>query len=262
MSKIEETIKILLFSNKRKDLLLMLKDGARSIDELRDELEISMPNLIPHLKILENAKLIWRKKKNVHLTERGLLCVEALINFLNSIEIINNYEEFWKNHDINGIPEPFLMKIHELGNCEILEYSSASVYEPFRKFSKYLLGIKELKRVSPVFHPQCYQIFTDMVRKGKKVQIILPEEVISEIRGGNRKIIERFIAQKNAQLMICRYPVRVGLTLTETFLSLGLFLRDGHFDVYRELLSFDESAIKWGRDLFEFYRKHSVLYDY
>ena len=89
MSKIEETIKILLFSNKRKDLLLMLKDGARSIDELRDELEISMPNLIPHLKILENAKLIWRKKKNVHLTERGLLCVEALINFLNSIKNID-----------------------------------------------------------------------------------------------------------------------------------------------------------------------------
>ena len=51
--------------------------------------------------------------------------------------------------------------------------------------------------------------------------------------------------------------LKIAFTVTDTFLSLGLFTLDGRYDVTMDLVSEDKKALKWGLDLFEYFRKKS-----
>lgn len=54
--------------------------------------------------------------------------------------------------------------------------------------------------------------------------------------------------------------VRFTVITTERALCVGLFLKDGKYDTESGLLSYDESAIKWGFDLFEYFKREAVSY--
>jgi predicted transcriptional regulator len=46
--------------------------------------------------------------------------------------------------------------------------------------------------------------------------------------------------------------VRVGTTVTENFLSFGLYKKDGElFDLTEQLFSFDKKGLEWGRKFFQ-----------
>ncbi|NIP67320.1 DUF1724 domain-containing protein [Candidatus Bathyarchaeota archaeon] len=47
----------------------------------------------------------------------------------------------------------------------------------------------------------------------------------------------------------------MAFTVSDHFLSLGLFSIDGNYDVYNDLISTDESAIRWGRELYGYFKK-------
>ncbi|MDD1717179.1 MAG: DUF1724 domain-containing protein, partial [Methanoregulaceae archaeon] len=52
----------------------------------------------------------------------------------------------------------------------------------------------------------------------------------------------------------------VGLTVTDKYISLGLFKTDGKlYDSSSDLFSGNAPAVKWGEDLFRYYRERSQL---
>lgn len=48
-------------------------------------------------------------------------------------------------------------------------------------------------------------------------------------------------------------PPAAAFTVTDYFLQLGFFRQDGSYDWSKELLSYSEDALTWGRNLFQFY---------
>jgi predicted transcriptional regulator len=54
-----------------------------------------------------------------------------------------------------------------------------------------------------------------------------------------------------------RDSLKIALTVTERFLSLGLFAVDGTYDYSADLMSSHPQALEWGKRLFEYYHASS-----
>ena len=66
----------------------------------------------------------------------------------------------------------------------------------------------------------------------------------------------------NFSVWVTGEKVRVGLTVTDKYLSLGLFKKDTNlYDSSSDLFSRDPRAVEWGEKLFRFYKERSVQLD-
>ncbi|WP_084632250.1 transcriptional regulator FilR1 domain-containing protein [Geoglobus ahangari] len=56
--------------------------------------------------------------------------------------------------------------------------------------------------------------------------------------------------------MADKHP-HIAFTVTDHFFSAGFYRKSGDYDFWRLLISKDKSAIRFGRDLFEYYKSIS-----
>jgi predicted transcriptional regulator len=61
----------------------------------------------------------------------------------------------------------------------------------------------------------------------------------------------------NTSLYILDGDIKFAFVVTNKFLSLSLFFKNGIFDAQRDLISLDKSALKWGEALFNYYKERS-----
>ena len=71
--------------------------------------------------------------------------------------------------------------------------------------------------------------------------------------------LEEGLSYKNVRFLVCNEKVEVAFTVTNFFLSLRLFLKDDTYDFYRNIISYDKSALDWGYDLFRYFEERSKL---
>ncbi len=62
----------------------------------------------------------------------------------------------------------------------------------------------------------------------------------------------------NTQVSHVYDNAKVSFAVTDRFLSLSLFFKNGTFDPRNDLVGFDSSSIKWGEDLFKHYKENSI----
>lgn len=86
-------ITILLSSEKRTDLLLLLKEKPRTIEEINNELNTNSVAILPQLKKLKEKGLVIQEEKIYELSLIGKIIVrkmEALVKAFRQLE--NNYK--------------------------------------------------------------------------------------------------------------------------------------------------------------------------
>jgi len=62
---------------------------------------------------------------------------------------------------------------------------------------------------------------------------------------------------KNASLRVSDEKIKVAFTAADHFLAVRLFLNDGTYDFYKNIISHEKSALKWGENLFRHYERRS-----
>ncbi len=68
---------------------------------------------------------------------------------------------------------------------------------------------------------------------------------------------------RDFKIHVASVPVRLGMTVTEGCLSLGLYKRGTDaYDAAVDLISLDATAFAWGERLFQYYRQRSELLVY
>jgi predicted transcriptional regulator len=122
---------------------------------------------------------------------------------------------------------------------------------------KNLLKSKWVKGVSPVLHPEYPKSLLMLAEKGIDISIIATREVLEKIKEKHKMELEKSASYKNMRLMVCDEEVKVAFTVTDFFLSIRLFLKNDTYDFYRNIISHEKSALKWGDDLFNYYEKRS-----
>ncbi len=96
---------IVTLSGIRKELLLYLDNGPRSLSEIRECFDITSPEVSPRIKELLEHKLVKFEKKKYHLTPMGKTIVKSFQPFLDTFNVFDQYKDFWDD----TIYLPYLM---------------------------------------------------------------------------------------------------------------------------------------------------------
>ncbi|KCZ73579.1 putative transcriptional regulator [Candidatus Methanoperedens nitroreducens] len=250
-------LNLLVLSEKRKNLLLLLREGPKTLGEIRESLLVTSSGIIPQIRKMEEKKLIYQKNREYALTEIGKILAEYFYQFKEIMRILGEDWKFWSEHKISGIPEEFHMRLHELGKYEILKSTPIDILKPHREYMKNLLNARWMKGVSSVLYPGYPEYVIDLAQRGIPVSIIVTRELLEKIEEEYSEELEIGLCHDNVSIMVCDERIDVTFAVTDFFLSMRLFLKDGTYDFHQNILSFDISAIRWGEDLFSYYERRS-----
>jgi predicted transcriptional regulator len=255
--KAKGLLSLLTFSEKRRGILLMLQEEPKTLKEIREYLNVTSPEIIPHIRKLEKGNLILQKNKKYVLTDIGEIVTKSFERLSKTLEFFEYNMDFWKEHNINGIPDEFRMRLYELGNIIISKSTPLDIFQPHNEYIKNLSESNLVKGVSPTLHPDYPKLVTMLAAKGVVVSFVVARDVLEKIQKDYKKDLQSFLMYENASLFVSNEDIKVAFTTSDTFLSMRLFLNDNTYDFYRNIICHEKSALKLGEDLFKYYEKRS-----
>lgn len=244
-------------SEKRRNLLLLLRTGPKTLDEIKDTLHVTASGMLPQIKILADRNLIGRRDREYFLTDMGEVTARHLSPFMETIEIFEREKEFWQEHNIGAIPTEFLMTIGDLGDIRIIESGDEEIYESHHEFQNNILKSSTFRGVSPIFHPIYPTFFLELAKKGGEVSLILTDKVFKKMLSDYYDMVSEGLALNNASLYVYDREIKLAYIATDHYFSLSLYYNNGIFDSKRDLISSDRSALQWAERLFNYYRERS-----
>jgi len=90
----QSLINLILFSDRRKDLLFLLREEPKDIDTIKELLNLDAGSIQPHIKKMRDAHLIIEEKKVYRLSEIGKVIVENMEPLLNLIEVFEVNDDY------------------------------------------------------------------------------------------------------------------------------------------------------------------------
>lgn len=242
------------------DILLCLREEPRPLAHLRTRIDARDTSVLHAMKELESENLV-RKDAVTHaysLTSIGRIHAVMLDQLLRASNVLTEMEDFWLNHDISGIPEHLLMGISALDNASVVKAAPSNLNAVYVRFLSLLKSSKKIHGVSPIFHPDYVDAMAGVLSQGSKVSLIVTPDIIDRIKEtvnlrNLAKYVKRIFIDRNLEVYLSE-NLRVALTVTESFVSLGLFTLDGTYDSNMDLMSNQPEALEWGERLFEYYR--------
>ncbi len=250
-------LSILTFSEKRKDILFLLQENPRTLSDIKDYFDVRSPEILPRLKEMETANLIIRQEGMYRLTSLGKVSAIYYKPFLDTLTAIEANEDFWRDHDLVAIPEILLNRIQELKECMVVRDEHEHIYDTHKAFMENVLSSTRFVGFSSIFLPSHPPMFLELARKGIPISIIVTPNVFFKIKSEYSAEIEEFLKYKHTSFHVYD-NAKIAFVVTDRFLSLSLFFKNGTFDPRNDLIGFDSASIKWGEDLFKHYKENSI----
>jgi len=248
---------VIFSSDKRKHLLLLLKSGPRTWEEIKTSLKVTSSGMLPQIHILENEGLVIRSGKDYRLSDLGMLIVYFMEPLVSTLASLDNNKKFWKEHNIGAIPFDLLKRFSELKSLNVIECAMEESFEPHAQFLNSIRQSSSVKGISPIVHPRYPQFFLDGAQHGKDISLILTNNAFNKIKKEYYPYLEEGLKYGNASLYVYHGDIHFAFIVTEHYFSLSLFFHNDVFDSKRDLVSTDPSALAWGDDLFSYYRVRS-----
>jgi predicted transcriptional regulator len=257
---VAEMMRLLICSDLRKNLILSLKNGPTSLADLRDDTESSSTAAIHALRELERAHVTKENEKRQYaLTNIGQIIALKLDDLVKTITVLNAHSKFWLEHDLTGIPENLLSAFGSLEESYLVTSTPTDIFKVYSTFTTLVDNAKEIKGISPIFVPDLINVFVALLPKEKSIELIVTSEVLDKmIEMTGREELAKALNGSLTLLELKENP-KVGLTVTDYFLSLGFLTGDGVYDFASDLLSYSSEAIVWGNSVFDYYAASSEL---
>ncbi|MBU3967999.1 MAG: winged helix-turn-helix domain-containing protein [Euryarchaeota archaeon] len=256
MSKMISTV---TSSEKRKNLLIYLLDGPKSLEEIRTSLKVTSSGMIPQIRKMEDQKLVRSEGKRYVLTDVGTVIAEVLNSFINTTDIIEKYLDFWSSHNINAIPPHLLKRIYELGNCSLIETKLSEIHEPHKDFLENISRSRKIMGISPIFHSSYPSLFLQLARSGADISLLLAGEVYDRLNNEYKDILDEFLRISTTRLYVSKEDIKLASVITDRYFNMSLFFKNGDYDPLRDIVSLDPSANKWGEEMFNHFLKNSTV---
>ncbi len=251
---VAEMMRLLICSDLRKNLVLSLQKGPLSLAELRNETGASSTAAIHALRELEREHLTQENDKRQYaLTNIGRVIALKLEELFKTIAVMNAHTDFWLDHDLSDVPEDFLKTFGSLHESYLVTSTATEVTKVFETFTTFLENSREVKGLSPMFFPELITTFVRLVSKGVKSELIVTQPVLDKILELSDLDELKQACKQTLKLHVIKQNPGIAFTVTDYFLSVGLFRRDGMYDAASDLLSYNQEALDWGQKLFDYY---------
>lgn len=259
---VKDLLKYTSGSSVRVKILICLCEGIQTMSELKKEIGISSSTISYNISNLEKKKITSKDGEKYILTPLGQLVTYNLMENMRKTAVISKFQKFWLNHDLSGIPPELIKRIGDLYQSSLVESESGEIYKPHEKYQELILKSNYIKGVSSIFRFNYIDLFQYLILENDiDVELILTNDIIQKIIQGidpdNLKLLKNSVAQGNVDLRVINHDVRIAFTVTDKYLSLGLFHEQGDYDNTKDLISDDHDAVAWGNTLFEYYRNQS-----
>lgn len=250
-----QLLELIFLSEKRKDLLLFLKEGPKTIEEIKMHLEVGSVGILPQLKKLRENFLVTKKGNIYSLSPLGIAVVSTMQSMVDLLSVFENRYDYWANHAVDCIPAPLRKRIEELSNCTFSEsLDRTRLFEPHREFIENLKKSKKISGIASIFHPMYPSLFLKFAKMGMDVSLLVTHPVYERTKEEFTAELREYIKLENASFYVCSKKIELSNVVTDRFLSLSLPFCDGSFDYKEDVMWFDPVAIQWGEDLFAYYR--------
>lgn len=259
--KIEDDIKSIYRSRLQTQILLSLLAGNRTLLQLREITGSTSQAVIPKIRILESAKFVEEEGYEYSLTPMGRMLTYKMNDYILAFGVFTKFKDFWTKHHLGGIPEPLLHDIGKLIDSEIIRETTEDVNKVLFTYCRCLRGSIQPQVVSSMTSIELIDAVIERLAKGFPVEVVISKDLF--IKLDKEPYTEKYyemMQYSNFKLMVTEEYVRVGTTVSENFLSFGLYKKDGMlFDLTEQIFSFDKKAIEWGKKFFQYYKDRSVL---
>lgn len=250
---------LLLFSEKRKDLLLLLEEKPRSIDEILDMLQISRVSLLPHIKKLKEEGLILQQGDIYSLSIIGSILVRKASPLLDTASTFEDNDYYWGQRKLDSIPFHLLKRIGDLKGSQLLEPGLTHGFDMFPELIDHFTGSSKVMLLLSFFHPLVPSSSLELTKKNVQVQLLFSRDSFNRFSGDFRDTGEKILAKKNSTVFVYTgLPLEIPalLAISDSVLLLGLFNKKGRFEG-QYLRGFEPRALAWGRELFEYCKDKS-----
>ncbi|MDW7733304.1 MAG: winged helix-turn-helix domain-containing protein [Methanolobus sp.] len=250
---------IVFFSEKRKNTLLLLKDGAREMETILRSLNTTRQALLPQIKIMEDSNLVIHKGRDAYeLTILGKMLVDRMNPLLDTLTVLDKDVNFWGEHNLSFIPPHLFKRLRELTPCNVItNIPSTGIYEPDESIVEKARNSKVQTSVTTFLYPNFASILADFNERGVKMRLIVSEELLSkiehemdEVRGLlNNEFHEVFVYLGEMGFM--------SFGTNDFCFMMRMLTKVGNYD-QTYVTACNPSAIQWGKELFEHYLKQST----
>jgi predicted transcriptional regulator len=250
---------LILFSEKRKAFLLLLKEGPMNIEDMLEKLQVPRTALLPQIKKLKEENLVIHENGVYRLSIMGEIIVEKMKPLVDTLSVFEKNEEFWTGRKLTAIPPHLMKRIGELEDYRLIEPDLSHSFDLNPEFIKYLSNSTCIHMFFSYFHPQFPAFFLELARKGIQISLILSEAVYLRLNEDFMEEEKEFLRVKNTNLSILDkkgVEVPAVVVSTDRIMILGLFNESGRFDL-QYIMSFDKQAIKWGEEFFNYFKEMS-----
>lgn len=282
MSQVSDASSSLLdaifLSEKRKNLLLLLKEGPKSSEDIKNVFDFPWKSMIPQIKKLVELGLVIQTEGMYSLSEMGTVIATNMQFLLNTLKIYDDNREFWSEHDLSSIPFHLLTRIGELGQCRVLKPDLSQIFKVQEDIVKCMLSSSRIMVLISAVHPAYHLACLEFLEKKIDVTVILTESVFESIRAEclpesgavfsdssvlrlglpeYKKEVQLFLDCENSHFFVSEGEKKpMMLIATDKIFALSLLDKYGRVD-RNYILSFEPGALKWGEELFEYYKKNS-----
>lgn len=252
-------IQFLVNSGIRFQVFTNLVNHPVEMRRLNESTFLSYSSISNNIHRLMDKGYVTKEDTKFYPTTKGLVHFAMLLDFSESIGIINDYSAFWQEHDIKPLLVESLMELHVLENCELIESVPLDIYRPHNELKSLINSSRNIKLLFPYLHPEYPAIVKDLINQGANLEILVPEDIlINLIYGVGREIIQKGLDNKTLSIKYFKKDVRLALAIGDDAAAIGLFKCDGAYDQNRLLTSKDNEAIKWALNIFEHYKSQGL----
>jgi predicted transcriptional regulator len=251
-------IELIFLSQRRTDILLFLKKGPKTIVEINELLNLSSVAVLPQLKKLRDNFLILKEGNIYRLSPLGVATVSRMQPMVDLLNVFGIQYDYWTSHSIKCIPAPLLERIGELSSFNLSEPPDKTrLYELNRDWLENVTKSKKLSGICSIFNPLFTSSFRPLLEKGIEVSILVTPQVYERLKKEFGANLREFFTFEGTNFYVCREKIEFTHVVTNRFLSITLPFSDGTYDPEQHIFCFDSAAIRWGEDLFAYYKDRS-----
>jgi predicted transcriptional regulator len=208
----------------------------------------------------------------------GATIVTNMQFFLNTLSIYEEHLDFWIEHDLSSIPSNLLSRVRELGHINILERNLSSVFWLPEELTKDLVDSKRIMSFVSVFHPSSPFLYSEYMETGIEATAIITKPVLDILQTEfnsripflktnnsilNRALLEykqkikHILSSKASNFLVYEADLKpMSMIVTDKIFLLSLPDKKGRLTP-QFLISSEPQALKWGEELFMYYKERS-----
>jgi predicted transcriptional regulator len=259
-SKVMGEIQSLYRSRLQIQILLSLYEKNRTLSQLREITGSTSQALIPKIRKLESGNYIDIEDYQYFLTPVGRILAGKISDLILFQAVITKHGKFWSEHHIEGIPEPFLSDIGMLYETDIISDTNIDIFNVFFNFLKAVKEAKKIYILSPISSPAHTDAVAKRVGEGITAELVVGKELAEQfLHSPYIEMIRELSGDTGSKIFVIDKPLKLGLTVTDKCISLGLYRKDTiTYDTTTDLFSSDPNTIAWGERVFRYFRDRAT----